>query len=453
MDEEVLDSPLDLSIPRSDAALLSNAGGLQSNNSFSWSGMAEALSWSDQLLRVKSVMTIAQLNQDWKDEEEVQEEDDQQPWRFDGQFEAFKPLEEEVEDVVGEEGVTIAESRSLEVGQEFHIFGGEEERSPIATKHFRERAEDIGKPGLRAIPPSDAVGGEESPPVCLEECSVELEAVFPAPQVSDQSVGPADLSAKEASRSDCSVGDATVQDNTLSHIADAEGELPAHHEDLSIHNTGGQQQPKKFLSPGGEEHDGGKMQIRLVKKVKVQLAKLPREDVERLMVQKDDSVAKFPRKEKKLSIQTEVVENAAANPRMRELCNFMEVLGEEDHVEMGDENLNNEAPLKRGSGGVQELLDSWEDWESGAASVSLEVPWRAVESERFGGFDFPKVDSMLVTDDGDKTALVMSHDGDESEHMTSELDPSSLLNCMELTLFGGEGQLKRGASRSPGLRN
>ena len=211
--------------------------------------------------------------------------------------------------------------------------------------------------------------------------------------------------------------------------------------------------PKKFLSPGGEEHDGGKMQIRQVKKVKVQLAKLPREDVERLMVQKDDSVAKFPRKEKKLSIQTEVVENAAANPRMRELCNFMEVLGEEDHVEMGDENLNNEAPLKRGSGGVQELLDSWEDWESGAASVSLEVPWRAVESERFGGFDFPKVDSMLVTDDGDKTALVMSHDGDESEHMTSELDPSSLLNCMELTLFGGEGELKRGASRSPGLRN
>ena len=225
MDEEVLDSPLDLSIPRSDAALLSNVGGLQPNNSFSWSGMAEALSWSDQLLRVKSVMTIAQLNQDWKDEEEVQEEDDQQPWRFDGQFEAFKPLEEEVEDVVGEEGVTIAESRSLEVGQEFHIFGGEEERSPVATKQFRERAEDIGKPGLRAIPPSDAVGGEESQPVCLEECSVELEGVFPAPQVSDQSVGPADLSAKEASRSDCSVGDATVQDNTLSHIADAEGDL------------------------------------------------------------------------------------------------------------------------------------------------------------------------------------------------------------------------------------
>ena len=243
MDEEVLDSPLDLSIPRSDAALLSNAGGLQSNNSFSWSGMAEALSWSDQLLRVKSVMTIAQLNQDWKDEEEVQEEDDQQPWRFDGQFEAFKPLEEEVEDVVGEEGVTIAESRSLEVGQEFHIFGGEEERSLIATKH-------IGKPGLRAIPPSDAVGGEESPPVCLEECSVELEGVFPAPQVSDQSVGPADLSAKEASRSDCSVGDATVQDNTLSHIADAEGELPAHHEDLSIHNTGGQQQEQTNDSNG-----------------------------------------------------------------------------------------------------------------------------------------------------------------------------------------------------------
>jgi len=199
--------------------------------------------------------------------------------------------------------------------------------------------------------------------------------------------------------------------------------------------------PKKFLSLGEEELGGGKIQIRQVKKVTVQVAKLPREEVERLLEQKVegvDSVAKFPRKEeKKLSIQTgKEVKNATANLLMRELGNFME-----DHVEMGDENLNNEAPLKKGSGGVQGLLDSWEDWESRAASGSLEVPWRAVESERFEGFDFPKVDSMLVTGDGDKTGLVMSHDGDESEHMTSELDPSSLLNCGELTLFGGEGEL------------
>ena len=66
MDEEVLDSPLDLSIPRSNAALLRDAEGPVLNNPFSWSGTAEALSWSDQLLRVKSVMTIAQLEQDWK---------------------------------------------------------------------------------------------------------------------------------------------------------------------------------------------------------------------------------------------------------------------------------------------------------------------------------------------------------------------------------------------------
>ena len=50
MDEEVLDSPLDLSVPRSDAAaLLMDAGGLVLNNSLSWLGMAEALGWSDQL--------------------------------------------------------------------------------------------------------------------------------------------------------------------------------------------------------------------------------------------------------------------------------------------------------------------------------------------------------------------------------------------------------------------
>jgi len=50
--------------------------------------------------------------------------------------------------------------------------------------------------------------------------------------------------------------------------------------------------------------------------------------------------------------------------------------------------------------------------------------------------------------DGDKTVLVVSHDGDESEHMASELDPRSLLNCEVLTFFGGKGQLKR---ESPGV--
>ena len=123
MDEEMQDSPLDLSVPRSDAAaLLRDAGGLVLNNSFSWPDMAEALSWSDQLLRVKSVMTIAQLEQDWKDEEE----DDQQPWRFDDQFEVLKPSEEEVNVVVSESELAMDESRSLEEGDEFHIFGGED---------------------------------------------------------------------------------------------------------------------------------------------------------------------------------------------------------------------------------------------------------------------------------------------------------------------------------------
>ena len=123
MDEEMQDSPLDLSVPRSDAAaLLRDAGGLVLNNSFSWPDMAEALSWSDQLLRVKSVMTIAQLEQDWKDEEE----DDQQPWRFDDQFEVLKPLEEEFNVVVSESELAMDESRSLEEGDKFHIFGGED---------------------------------------------------------------------------------------------------------------------------------------------------------------------------------------------------------------------------------------------------------------------------------------------------------------------------------------
>ena len=232
MDEEVLDIPLDLSIPRSDA------GGLQLNNSFSWSGMAEVLSWSDQLLRVKSVMTIAQLNQDWKDEEEVQEEDDQQPWRFDGQFEI---LEEEVKDINSEGRMAIDESRSLEAEQEFHIFGGEEENSDAASKHFREHNENISRPGSRGRPPSDAITGEESPPVCLEECSLEPEGVFFASQVLHQSVVPPDRGAKEASRSYYSEGNAAGKGNTLSQISNAE--LPAH-EDRSIRNTSSHQQEK-----------------------------------------------------------------------------------------------------------------------------------------------------------------------------------------------------------------
>ena len=54
---------------------------------------------------------------------------------------------------------------------------------------------------------------------------------------------------------------------------------------------------------------------------------------------------------------------------------------------------------------------------------------------------------MHVPGDRDKTVLVVSHDGDESEHMASEFDPRSLLNCEVLTFFGGKGQLKRGSPR------
>ena len=204
--------------------------------------------------------------------------------------------------------------------------------------------------------------------------------------------------------------------------------------------------PKKFLSIGEEEEDdvGSKREVRLeevkVKDVRVQLVKLPTEEVA------VDPVAKLSRKEvEKFKKKEKGVESAGANMLMRELVDSIEVFGVEDHVEMGDENLNDEAHLVKSSG-VQKLLESWEDWESEAALGSLEGPWRAIESERFvcEGFDFLKVDTMLVTSDGDQSGLVMGHDGDESECLTSELDPSSLLNCMDLTMFGNEGELKRG---------
>ena len=211
--------------------------------------------------------------------------------------------------------------------------------------------------------------------------------------------------------------------------------------------------PKKFLSIGEEEENDveSKRDIRLeevkVKDVRVQLVKLPTE-VE------VDPVAKLSRKEvEKFKKKEKGVKSAGANMLMRELVDSIEVFGVEDHVEMGDENLNDEAHLVKSSG-VQKLLESWEDWESEAALGSVEGPWRAIGSERFvcEGFDFLKVDTMLVTSDGDQSGLVMGHDGDESECLTSELDPSSLLNCMDLTMFGGEGELKRGSSQRPVLR-
>ena len=195
-----MDSPLDLSISRRNVAVEDL---VINNNMFSWSGMTEALSWSDQLLRVRSVMTISQLEQDWKDEEEVKEEEDQQPWRFSGQFEVSKPLEEIV---ASETEMSVDESRSLEVGQEFHIFGGQEDRSEIATEHFGDLAKNSGKPGVRGSPSSAAVAGEECQPVCAEGCPVELEGCLieqeglsHASEVLDESVGPVD--AKEDSQS------------------------------------------------------------------------------------------------------------------------------------------------------------------------------------------------------------------------------------------------------------
>merc|ERR550517_1795932 len=165
--------------------------------------MTEALSWSDQLLRVKSVMTISQLEQDWKDEEEVKEEEDQQPWRFHGQIEVSEPLED---NVASETEMSVDESRSLEVGQEFHIFGGEEVRSEIATVQFGDLAKNSGKSRVRETPSSAAVVGEESQPVNAECCPVELEGclieqegLFHASEVLDESAGPVD--AKEDSHS------------------------------------------------------------------------------------------------------------------------------------------------------------------------------------------------------------------------------------------------------------
>ena len=70
MDQEVLDSPLDLSVRRNDIASIVGGETLLVSNtgSSSWSGMTEALQWSDQLLRAQSLITLAQLEDDWGDE-------------------------------------------------------------------------------------------------------------------------------------------------------------------------------------------------------------------------------------------------------------------------------------------------------------------------------------------------------------------------------------------------
>merc|ERR1712181_74515 len=152
----------------------------------------------------------------------------------------------------------------------------------------------------------------------------------------------------------------------------------------------------------------------------------------------------IPRKQVgRLLLQKKRKECSASNPLMRELDEFTEAFGDNGYAKMVLENFNDEAQLEKGSA-VQKLSDSWEDWESVAIVESLEKPWRVVESESYDGESFDSV--LIKSDDEDKTGLVMSHDGSEgSEYMNSETDPTLILNCMELTLFGEKDELKRGS--------
>ena len=228
--------------------------------------------------------------------------------------------------------------------------------------------------------------------------------------------------------------------------------------------------PKKFL----EEEQRDKIQIKLgevgVKDVKIQAAKLPRDELERLLAQKEAVVEKEESfkggfeeiLELELGTGKEAVENKlvdvitnhesikvkkAANLLMRDLDEFMDSLDFEDHVNVGEELLKsndqetglNIDHLEEKGFAVQDLIDSWDDWES-KAEVENVGPWRASESESFVGesIEVPEVVLVLIegVEEEGKTDQVMSHDGDDSEMLTSESDASPWLGCMELTLFG-----------------
>ena len=120
MDQEVLDSPLDLSVRRNDIASIVGGETLLVSNtgSSSWSELTEALQWSDQLLRAQSLITLAQLEDDWADEDEVRG-----PWRFEGGSQVFTSSEEDIREETDGREEAQGDSRSLEVDAEFHIFG------------------------------------------------------------------------------------------------------------------------------------------------------------------------------------------------------------------------------------------------------------------------------------------------------------------------------------------
>ena len=120
MDQEVLDSPLDLSVRRNDIASIVGGESLLVSNtgSSSWSEMTEALQWSDQLLRAQSLISLAQLEDDWGDEDE-----DRGPWRFEGGSQVFTSSEEDIREETDGGEEAKGDSRSLEVDAEFHIFG------------------------------------------------------------------------------------------------------------------------------------------------------------------------------------------------------------------------------------------------------------------------------------------------------------------------------------------
>ena len=231
--------------------------------------------------------------------------------------------------------------------------------------------------------------------------------------------------------------------------------------------------PKKFLFHK-EEEQRDKIQIKLgevgVKDVKIQAGKLPRDELERLLAQKEAVVEKEESfkggfeeiLELELVTGKEAVENKlvdvvtnhesikvkkAANLLMRDLDEFMESIDFEDHVNVSEEFLKShdqEAVLnidqvEEKGFAVQELIDSWDDWESKEVVENV-GPWRASESESFVGesIEVPEVVLVLIegVEEEGKTDQVMSHDGDDSEMLTSESDASPWLGCMELTLFG-----------------
>jgi len=175
--------------------------------------------------------------------------------------------------------------------------------------------------------------------------------------------------------------------------------------------------PKKFLLDSEELHKEETNRISLqdmsFKKVCVRLSRLP-----------GDLLKKFAGEE-----------NNNSFPQMSELGAILDNRGPEGHCDSIAEgaSVENENNFEMVSTTVNELLQSWTDWESEKTFEVFEKPWRPIESDFFTSTE---LDTMLVS--SEECNSVVGHEDFEECHNGESLISENSPFWTECAFFGVE---------------